>query len=518
MPEDSKTTDYKSPVSKLAKLFRKGRDNWKAKYKDAKYRAKLLADKVRYWKNKAAELERRVEKLERELSESEKKNSKSSGETAEKFEVVPAHHTYSLGHMHLFALLVLGAGIGMRGASKAMGIFFSFLGLEIPVPCWTTGRLWLPRLGLHKLSRPKEKADDWIWIIDHTVQLGAEKCLVILGIRQKNLPKGELHLRHADVEPIDLIPVKKSNGKIVWRQLEECAKKTGYPRQIVCDCGTDIKSGVVEFCLKHDTPGTYDMKHKGAAVLKRELNGDPDWLEFAGGASKSGKKVQQTELSYMASPNQRSKARYMNAGELVRWGSDVVCGLDLEKAEKGEDFEETEMYAKFGWICEFREDLKDWRSLVEIVEGANAFVDFVGLYRGVHEDLDDYLSELPASLRFPHIKEELAEFERKRQEGVGEDETLLGSSEIIESVIGKYKRLHNDQVKGGFTGMILGLAAAVSDFDMDTIGAAIASTPTKKVWKWVKDNVGNSVYSQRKKFRKLVRSKEQKSAENLGTV
>jgi hypothetical protein len=137
----------------------------------------------------------------------------------------------------------------MRGASKAMGIFFSFLGLEIPVPCWTTGRLWLLRLGLHKLSRPKEKADDWIWIIDHTVQLGAEKCLVILGIRQKNLPKGELHLRHEEVEPIDLIPVKKSNGKIVWRQLEECAKKTGDPRQIVCDCGPDVKSGVDEFCL-----------------------------------------------------------------------------------------------------------------------------------------------------------------------------------------------------------------------------------------------------------------------------
>ena len=242
------------------------------------------------------------------------------------------------------------------------------------------------------------------------------------------------------------------------------------------------------------------MKHKGAAVLKRELSGDPDWLEFVGGASKSGKKVQQTELSYMASPNQRSKARYMNAGELVRRGSDVVCGLDLEKAEKGKDFEETEMYAKFGWICEFRDDLKDWKSLVEIVEGANAFVDFVGLYRGVHEDLDDYLSELPTSLRFPYIKEELVEFERGQQEKVREDETLLGSSEIIESVIGKYKRLQNDQVKGGFTGMILGLAAAVSDFDMDTIGAAIASTPTKKVWKWVKDNVGNSVYSQRKKI------------------
>ena len=346
--------------------------------------------------------------------------------------------------------------------------------------------LWL---GLHKLSRPKQKAGDRIWIIEHTVQLGAEKCLAIPGNRQKNLPKAELHLKQEDVEVIDLIPVKKSNGKIVWRQLEDCVEKTGEPRQIVCDRGPDVKSGVDEFRMKHDTPGTYDMKHKGAAVLKRELDGDLD----AGGASKSGKRVRQTELSYMASPNRRSKARYMNAWELVRRGSDVAIGLDLEKAKKGEDFEKTEMYAKFGWIHEFRDDLKDWKSLVEIVEGANAFVDFVGLYRGVHEDLDDYLSELPTSLRFPHIKEELAEFERERQEEVGEDGIFLGSSEIIESVIGKYKSLRNDQVKGGFTGMILGLAAAVSDFDMDMIGEAIASTPTKKVWEWVKNKIGNSV-------------------------
>jgi hypothetical protein len=421
--------------------------------------------------------------------------------------------------MHLFVQLVLGAGVSMRAASKVLGVFSSFLGLEAPVPSWTAGRLWLLRLGLHKLSRPKEIADDWIWIIDHTVQLGAEKCMVILGIRRKNLPKAELHLRYEDLEPIDLIPARKSNGEIVFRQLEDCVAKTGVPRQIVCDRGPDVKSGAEKFCLKYGTIGTYDMKHMGAAVLKRELKDDPDWTEFVGKAAKSGKKVQQTELSYMASPNQRSKARYMNAGELVRWGADVVCRLDVEKAKKGkEDFEETDMYAKFGWIFEFRDDLSDWKSLVEIVEGANAFVGFVGLYRGMHEDLEDWLSELPESLRFGYVKDELAEFARKEQKKVGEDETLLGSSEIIESVIGKYKRLQNDQVKGGFTGTILGLAAAVSDFGMDTISAAIASTPTKKVWKWVSEKIGSSVYSQRKEFRKIARSQEQNTAENLCAV
>jgi hypothetical protein len=33
------------------------------------------------------------------------------------------------------------------------------------------------------LSRPKEQADDWVWIIDHTIQIGPLKCLVVVGAR-----------------------------------------------------------------------------------------------------------------------------------------------------------------------------------------------------------------------------------------------------------------------------------------------------------------------------------------------
>jgi hypothetical protein len=66
---------------------------------------------------------------------------------------------------------------------------------ESSIQCWTTGCLWLPMLGSHKLSRPKEVAFDWIRIIDDTVRLGNEKCLEILAIRPKDLPDGELRLR-----------------------------------------------------------------------------------------------------------------------------------------------------------------------------------------------------------------------------------------------------------------------------------------------------------------------------------
>ena len=119
-------------------------------------------------------------------------------------------------------------------------------------PSWYTGRFWLLRLGYYKLERAKEKAEDWIWIVDHTVQLGSEKCLVILGIRQHSLPAVELHLTHEDVEPIALLPVTHSNGAVVYEQLVQTSEKTGVPRQIVGDYGPDIKSGIERFCREHE--------------------------------------------------------------------------------------------------------------------------------------------------------------------------------------------------------------------------------------------------------------------------
>ncbi len=105
--------------------------------------------------------------------------------------------------------------------------------------------------------------------------------MVILGIRQELLPEGELYLTHKDVEPIALIPFEQSNGDIVFQQLEETIKKTGVPKQIVSDNGPDIKSGSDKFCEKYGVIQTYDIKHKGAALLKRELNGDDEWEKFS---------------------------------------------------------------------------------------------------------------------------------------------------------------------------------------------------------------------------------------------
>ena len=92
-----------------------------------------------------------------------------------------ASHGYGLGTQRFFVRLVL-AGISLRGASRTMAIFAETLGW-LEVPHWTTGRLWLLRLGHAALSAAKQQAADWVWLIDHSVQIGQEKCLVIVGVR-----------------------------------------------------------------------------------------------------------------------------------------------------------------------------------------------------------------------------------------------------------------------------------------------------------------------------------------------
>ncbi|NQE53591.1 hypothetical protein C5S29_08355 [ANME-1 cluster archaeon GoMg3.2] len=120
-----------------------------------------------------------------------------------------------------------------------------------------------------------------MWIVDHTVQLGAEKCLVILGFRLSNLPAPGDCLSQEDVEPIALFPVKQSNGEVVFQQLEDTIPKTGVPREIIGDQGSDLKSGIERFCQEHqETCYVYDIKHKTAAVLKHELQKDDAWREF----------------------------------------------------------------------------------------------------------------------------------------------------------------------------------------------------------------------------------------------
>lgn len=225
---------------------------------------------------------------------------------------------------------MLVANVSLRGASRVLATVRGVLGMpQLPVPDWTTGRLWLLRLGHAVLTARLEQAEDWAWLIDHSVQIGPDKCLVILGIRLRDLPPPGQCLRHEDLRLVALTLADRWTRADVDAALETATARTGVPpRVIVDDHGVDLAGGVDLFRQRHpQTAEVYDAKHKAACLLKRRLASDPRWQAFQAMVGQTRCAVQQTELAFLTPPAPRPKARFMNLGRLLAWATRVLAIL-----------------------------------------------------------------------------------------------------------------------------------------------------------------------------------------------
>ena len=410
-----------------------------------------------------------------------------------------SHHHYTVGDVLSYVRMVLDGSVAMRSAVRVAEILSALWKLPLGRPQWSTVRLWLMRLGHYKLTRPKEQADDWVWLIDHSVQIGPQKCLLILGIRLRQLPAAGECLRYDDLEPIELLPVETSTKQIVCEQLEGATAKTGVPRAILDDHGADLHGGVDLFRQAHpQTIEIYDVKHKAACLLKRRLKRDPRWAEFSRQVGQTKFQVQQTELAFLVPPSQRSKARYMNLDTLIRWGAGTLRVLDERPESVLTHCSVERLEEKFDWLRAYREALRDWSEFVSVIDTVLDFVREEGLYVGAGGDLKETLQALylgPAGRRFA---EGLQAFVRDESLKARPGERLPGTTEVLESCFGKLKSLEKDHSKSGFTGFVLSLCAVLAPTTAEVVQQALEFSRTKDVWNWCHEKLGLSVQSKRR--------------------
>jgi hypothetical protein len=420
------------------------------------------------------------------------------------------HHQYGVQQVLVVVSLVLASATSLRGAGRAVAVMQACSGVVSWSPSWSSTRLWLLRLGYYKLTRSKEEGSDWVWIVDHVVQTGQEKCLLIVGIRLSAVPAVGGYLTHADVEPIAVYPVTQSNGEIVHQQLEEARKQTGVPREILSDQGSDLPKGIKQFCQAHpETSFSYDVKHKVAAVLKRELGAERAWQEFSRLAGQTTQGVQQTARAALAPPRQRRKARYMNVAELVGWGVRILKYLDAEGSPRQEG-DQPRVEQAGGWVRQYRREVEQWRQVVEVGTLTEQFVKTHGLSAGGAQQLQARLAEAGPLPRTQQLCAEFVQFVTEEVAKAKAGERLVGSSEVIESSFGKGKRVEGEQARSGLTGLVLALGAIVAPTTADGITPALPTVPTKTVLTWGREQLGKTVQATRRARFAPARKAEQK--------
>jgi len=413
--------------------------------------------------------------------------------------------------------LVLQASISFRAAPKSIHIAFSqFTAVNNQaIPSHKTIGRWLTRVGLYKLNCPKEKANDWALIVDNSVQIGTQKCLVILGVRLSKFQGRALCFE--DMEMLAMEFHDHSDEKTVCKALEKAQERVGAVAMACADDGTDLRKGVALFCKKHHAGRVFDVVHKIGTFLKKLLEKDLEWKAFTSAAGEAKKKMQQTQAAHLVPPNQRTKSRFLNIEILVRWGVDITVALEDPKHP---DRQLLEQYC--GWIRQHAGIITRLKQIDLISQKVRQHIR-EGISSTTGDEVEAMLESFDLGVDACQYAGMLIDFFHEQSKVVPVGQVWIGSSEIIESLFGKLKCLEHDQSKGGFTSLALGAAACVGKVDVNAVKTAMQQVKTTDVATWTRDQMGTTLLSKRRqalgswrrKNRKKHRLKKNKSSKNV---
>lgn len=109
------------------------------------------------------------------------------------------------------------------------------------------------------------------------------------------------------------------------------------------------------------------------------------------------------------------------------------------------------------------------------------FVRHQGLSHGGENDLKIHFQSRPSAERHQQLEVELCRFVQSQSVQAQHGERLVGSTEVIESVFGKWQNLERQESRSGITTLVLSLGAWRGWWTTERIQTALEKTPVKNV-------------------------------------
>lgn len=243
--------------------------------------------------------------------------------------------------------------------AKSSVILHEYLEGPVQPTTSTTVSLWVRKIGYYVLTKAKPVADDWVILLDHSIQLGPEKLFVILGIRERDI-NFRRPLRYQDLDPLWMSARSHWNGDRIFEVLTTLQSELGQITYAVGDYGSDLKKGLRLAGIPH----VHDITHHIALLLKRLYANDAAYQEVTQRFAQIRKQFGQTAAAHLIPPKQRKKSRYHNLQPLAEYGCHVLRYLDRphETAQGDATFRET-----MAWIGSYRGFFEEMREVSTLV-------------------------------------------------------------------------------------------------------------------------------------------------------
>lgn len=399
----------------------------------------------------------------------------------------PCYHQYNLHLIQYLLCLLLESGIGFRTASKSSLIENRIYSDYKKTPSHTTLQNWVYKVGYHELTRPKEKASDWIIILDHSIQLGSSKILVIYGIHSDNYDFSRA-LTYTDLTPL-VIKIQSSwNSTQMKEELLSLQEKIGHIAYAVADHCGNLRKGLELAGI----PQIHDISHRIALLLEKRYLKDDDFIKFNQGLSRMRSKLVQSSLAHLVPVSPRKKSIYQNLGKTARWASGILNALH------GGKLSEAEIRA-VEWMLPYEPLVDELENLNRTISRMEECVKNRGLSKNTIMEMNAMVNQSQKELsdKGMRIIHKIMEYCKETSGMLPEYKKLLCTSDIIESAFGKYKNLSSENPMACVTKMVLALAAITVEITTETVKNVLEEVKLKDIDKWEKDYIGTTVFKNR---------------------
>jgi len=343
-------------------------------------------------------------------------------------------------------LLYTRTNCGFRQVATALEVinevFEEVLG---DTPCHNTINNWVKKCGLNVYENSGDKMSNtnYAAVIDESMMIGEEKLLFTLGVPALHQ---ERPLRSDDAQILDIAVAKSWNGEGIKKRLDMVAKKVGHPPDyVISDNASIMKKGIREANIKHQR----DISHSLGMYLERAYKDETDFKSYTKLMSQAKAKYNMTKFAYLLPPTQRTIARFINLSGWVQWSSNMLSGYQsMSEEEKN----------VFSFIPANTSLINELNEVVKCIEGIEYTCKQKGLSKKSICECQKIMkaSLFKGNVRMIKLGERIRAFLKEEVKLLSEELPVHNnSSDIIESLFGKYKERKSPNKLYGVTSQVL---------------------------------------------------------------
>jgi len=355
-------------------------------------------------------------------------------------------------------------------------------------------------LGLLEQVKPISQA--WLAIIDHSIDIGTKKALVVLRVSVDALATRGGAIQLQDCECIGLKVCEQVNGESIALDLDTIFTQAGKPLAIISDGDYTLRKGIRLFSKKQAVtiPAIEDIGHVMANALKSQFEKTASYKRFTTVIAQGANCLRQTDMAFLIPPKLRSKGRFQSISTLGKWGSKMLDVFAIKgRAKKGSLLARLRT-ALPGFLL-LKPFIERFASTTKVVSQVMEVLKNTGLNQTSYKQCHQLVKELPQNSK---VKKRLQAWLQKHLEFqkqlLGSELPLLVSSDIIESLFGNFKHIIERSPQADMNRTTLLIPALCGNLNEISITQALNKVRHNDLNVWEKENIPYTVRKKRQAF------------------